>query len=148
MGVFGAVAIVAVDRQLQVDRIFCLVARLACDFLVRAGQWIFCLGRMVEAPPSPAIRIMAGRTLGTETSLMFVLVAFFTRERSLFILRRLMTVLARHRSMQSNQGKAREIVIEPGLLPPIVLIMAPLAFRTELVLVWILALVTGDAGRL
>src|SRR5487761_2699739 len=148
MSVFRAMTIVAVDRQLQVDRVFRLVARLACDFLVRAGQRIFCLRRMVEAPPSPAIRIVARRTLRTETSLMFVLVTFFTRERRLFILRRLMTVLARHRSMQPDQRKAREIVIETCLLPPIVFIVAPLTSRTELVLVRILALVTGDASRL
>lgn len=107
MDIVFPMAIIAVGRELQVDRVFSRMARLARELLMPARQRIFCLEPMVEAPMRPTVRIVARCTLGSETSLVFVLVAFFTGERCVFISRRLMTIFAGHRSMQSDQGKSR-----------------------------------------
>lgn len=85
MDVVLAVAIVAVGRQLQGRRIFSGVAGLTRQLLMRAGQRIFCLSRVVEAPTRPAVRIVAESTVGSETSLVPVVVAFLTGERRAFV---------------------------------------------------------------
>ena len=58
-----------------------------------------------------------------------------------------MTFFARHSGMESDQRKAREIVIKCHFPTPARFIMAALAERTKLAFVRIIRLVTRDACR-
>ena len=147
MRIVLAMAAVAVGRKFQVHRVLVGVTGLANDFLVSARQWIFCLGRMVVTPARPAVRIVAIPTLGSETSLMFILVAFFAGYGLVLVSRRPMTFFAGDRSVQPDQRKAGDVMVECSVLPPIDLVVAPFASRTEFVLVRILFLVARDASR-
>ena len=113
---------------------------------MRAGQRIFGLGRMVEAPSRPAVWIMASRTIGPEASLVLVVVTFFTGKRRIFEGRRLMTFRTRDAGVQSDQRETRQIMVKSGFLAPIVFVVTLLASWTERVLVRIIFLVTGDAS--
>jgi len=95
MDVILAMAIEAICRKLQGRRVLSGVARLARHLLMRARQRIFGLGRMIEAPARPTVRIVASRTIGPEASLVPVIVTFLTSKRRIFISRRLVTFCAR-----------------------------------------------------
>lgn len=142
MDVILAVTVEAICRKLQGRRILGGMARLARHLLMRASQRIFGLGRMIEAPARPAVRIVAGCTVGSETSLVPVIVAFFTREGRVFVGRRLVTFRTRDRSMKPDERKPCQVMVEPGLLSPTIFVMALLASRAERIFVWIIFLVT------
>ena len=99
MSIVLAMAVVAVGRKLQVHRVLGGVTRLANDLLVSARQRIFCLDRMIVTPTRPSVRIVAISTLGSETSLVFVLVAFLAGHGLVLIRRRPMTFFTRHWSV-------------------------------------------------
>jgi hypothetical protein len=141
MDVILAMTFVAVRRQLQIHRILGGVARLTRHLSMRAGQWIFGLRRMVEAPSRPAVGIVASRTIGSKASLVLVVVTFSTSKRRVFEGRRLMTFRTRDPGMQPDQRETSQIMVKSSFLAPIVFIVALLASRTERVFVGIIFLV-------
>lgn len=146
MGVFLAMTTVAVARKFHIHRVPGGMARLANDLLVGACQRIFSLARMIVAPARPSVRIVAISTLGSEASLVFVLVAFFAGHGLGLIRRRPMTFFTRNRSVQPDQRKARNVMIKCGVLTPIDSIVTLFTSRAEFVLMWVVLLVTRDAS--
>lgn len=141
MNVILAVAIEAIRRKLQVRRTLGSVARLAGDLLVRTRQRIFGLGRMIEAPARPAVRIVAGCAVGPETALMPVTVASFTRERRFLVRRRLVTFSTRDGSVKPDERKPCQVVVKAGLLSPTIFVVTLLAAGAERFFVRIVFLV-------
>lgn len=123
-----------------------LVARMTIERLVRASQHEPCLTIMVKAPELPAVGRMARGTERAKAAFMMrILVAARTRGCSSLVGCGSMAVLAGHRCVQADQGKAREFMIKRDLLAPTGLLVALLAGLTQLAFVWILRLVTSHA---
>ena len=57
-----------------------------------------------------------------------------------------MARLARHRCVQTNQRKARHVMIEHDFLPPVGFGVASFAARPKLALMRVVGFMTGDAG--
>ena len=138
-----------IRRRRGLGHALALVAGSAVEPAMRAGQGIFRLPVVVEAPQRPAVGVVAARTLRAEPPrVMCVLVAGGTVARRLLVRRAAVAFLARYRGMQTKQGKARKVMIEGDLGAPAAVLVAPLAFLPELAFVRVILLVAGDARRL
>jgi hypothetical protein len=136
----------AIGRQFEVRRRLDIVARLTNERLVSSRQRIFGLTPMVEPPSSPTVRIVTVCAPDPEFCLMKILVTLLTSHRFVFVSRRTMTLFAWHRSMQTDQREARDLVVKRNALPPIDIIMATLATLTQLSFMRIPLLMAGVAG--
>jgi hypothetical protein len=124
------------------------VAGVTIEAAVRPCQRVARLRIVIKAPPRPAIRIVAERTIRAEATLMvLVAMAGGAIQRRTLESRRAVAFLARHDRMTPDQRKSREVVIEGGQAAPIVLAMTSLAAIAELTVVPVVLAVTGYAGR-
>lgn len=89
----------AIGRELEIGRRLHLVARFANQALMRSDQREFRLPRMIEAPASPAVRVVAVAASRSQPPLMKILVAFFTGNRRILVRGRPMAFLAGDRGM-------------------------------------------------
>ena len=123
------------------------MTRLTNELFMSSRQRIFGLTPMVEPPSSPTVWIVTICATHPELCLMKILVTLFASCRLALVSRRTMTLFAGHRSMQTDQGKAGDLVVERNALSPIDIIMATLATLTQLSLMRILLLVARVAGN-
>ncbi|HEY6257721.1 MAG TPA: hypothetical protein VIY51_18220 [Xanthobacteraceae bacterium] len=148
MRVVLAVAGIAIRGQRNLGDIPGDVAGLAIKTAVRPGQRVARLGIVIEAPPRPAIRVVAERTVRPQaTFMMLIAVAGDARERRVLKQQRAMAFLARHDGMAPDQGKSRDVVIEGSCSAPAGLAVTLVASAAEPALVPVILSVTGHAGR-
>lgn len=138
-------AAVAIRRQFEVRRRLDVVTGLTNHLFMSAGERIFGLPRMVKAPPRPSVRVVTICATRTKFRLMEVLVTLFTNHRFVLVGRRPVAFLAGDRRMQTDQRKARDLVVERNAFPPIHIVVAALAALTQLSFVGILLAMAGVA---
>jgi hypothetical protein len=115
---------------------------------VRSCQRVARLRIVIEAPPRPAIRIVAERAIRAEATFMvLVAMAGGAIQRRALVRRRAMAFFARHDGVATDQGKSRNVVIEGRHATPIVLAMTSLATIAKLTVVPIVLAVTRYTGR-
>jgi len=96
------------------------VTRVTIEPLVGSGERVLGLSRMIEAPASPAVGIVAKRAIGPQpTFVKLVLVATSARRACVLERGGAMALLAGHDRMAADQRKARQIVIEADRLVPV-----------------------------
>ena len=103
---------------------------------------------VIKVPLLPAARVVTLLALNAEPLLVLVVLAVARVAIGLGVLelRRGVAVLAGDFRVLAEQRKARQAVVEPGLLPAR-LVVARLALWAELPFVLVVLAVTGDAGR-
>ena len=97
---------------------------LALDLLMPTLELVGGFQVVVELPNRPGPRVMATLTSGTELQQVLV-VLFMTAEAihgSVLVTRRCVTGLANDRDVFAQQGKTRQAVVEPGVLPVFVVV--------------------------
>lgn len=120
------------------------VTALALQPSMRPGQRKFGFTIMIEAPQSPAVRIVAALTLRPElTVVMRILVTRRTCLRRIPVSRRLMALFARHCCVKSNQRERCYVVIELYFLAPTRLVVTLLTALPELPFVRVIRFVTA-----
>lgn len=140
--VIGGMAGVAVPRRDGLCRGFAGVACRAFEAAMRACERIFRLAIVVESPEGPTIGVVASGAVGAQApAMMVVLVAGAARAIRPLVGRADVAFLARHGGVQADQRKAREIMIESGLLSPSEVVVAALAARSQLAFMGIILLV-------
>jgi len=148
MGVILAVTGIAIRGQGDLRDIFGDVTGVAIDAAVRSRQRVARLRVMIEAPPCPAVRIVAAPTDRSQAAfMMLVAMAGDASQRRALELQRAMAFLARHHSMTPDQRKSGDVMIEGLYLTPVGLAVTLLAAGAKLPLVPIVLAVTGHAGR-
>src|SRR6516225_6685523 len=111
-----------------------------------AGQGIFRLPVVIEAPPRPTIGVVARRTIASQALLvMLVSVALGATQRPMLELPRTMTLLAWRDGVAADQREAGDVVIEYDLLAPAGFSMALFTAGAELTFVRVVFSVTGFA---
>lgn len=122
------------------------VAGVAIETAVRADQRVAGLGVVIEAPPLPAVRVVADRTIRTQAALVMPIpVALDAVRRRILEGRRAMAFFARHDRMTSNERETRKIMIEGSRPAPTGLAVAALAVGAKLSFVPVVLPVTGNA---
>ena len=103
-----------------------------------------------EIPGLPAVGVVARRTVLAEPGLVGIVFAVAGRAVRLriFIGRAGMAVLARGCGMRTEQGEARQVMLELHLLAPTAFIVAALAIAPFLATMNIVGLVAGKTGSL
>lgn len=120
------------------------------DAFMAAIQLKFGAQIMIEVPDFPAAGVMAQTAIGSETSLMLVIlqVTGDTGHLRIFIRRRTVALLALHILVFTQQGELRQIMIEfragPGTL--VVTLHAVLALLALMLVVLLMAGVTEAVG--
>lgn len=140
--VLAGVTCVAIGGQLEIEWRLRLVAGFANDLFVRSCQRKLRLARMIKAPAGPAIRIVAITATASKPTLVKILVAAGACSRCALVRRRPVAFLTGNRGMQSDQRKARQLVIERLGPSPIGIVMASFASFAEFSLVRIVLAVT------
>jgi hypothetical protein len=144
MCVISTVAGIAILRQDDFGDVFRGVTGVAQQALVGAGERILRLSVVIEAPPRPAVRVVAKRTVGPQAPfMMLVLMAARASARDTLEQHRTMALFARDHCVAADQRKSGEIVVERDLLTPAGLAMALLATVAELPSVRIVFPVAG-----
>jgi hypothetical protein len=142
------VAGIAIRRQRDLGDVPGDVAGLATDIAVCAGQRVTRLRIVIEAPPCPAIRVVAERAAWPQaTFMMLVAVAGRANDRRVLEQQRAMAFLARYDGVTPDQRKPGDIVIEGGYASPAGLTVTLLAPIAEPACVRILLAVTRLASR-
>lgn len=101
---------------------------------------------VVEAPKRPAVWIVARFASRAHAALvMRIVVAGSAGEWSTLERRTLVAGFARHRRMQANQRKLRQIVVESYFFAPARCVVARLAARAELAFMSIVLIVARAA---
>jgi len=140
------VAAVAVRCLRDAVRHLRLVAGMAVEPGVRAGQRELRLPVVIETPDRPAVGIVTCVAIGSEASLVQgVLMAAGAGARRVLEGFRAMALIAADLRVTADQWKSRQIVVECDRLAPARLFMALLATGAELALVGLILLVTGHA---
>jgi len=126
------------------------MAGRALESGVGAVQWEIGLAVVIERPQHPAVGVVAGFASIAQRPLVLVIVAmtFHALARSVAVGGRQVAFLAWCGRVQSDQGKARETVIEQHPAAPGILVVAVGALGSLLSLVGIVGPVTGHAGGL
>ena len=148
MGVIGAVTSEARCGSRDLGGIFCRMAGMTLQTGMCSGQRELGFLVVIEAPEREAVGVMTARASGTKPALvMLVFVTTLARPRGILVGGGAMTLLAWYRGVEADKWKPAEVVIEGDFLAPGRFIMAALAALSELAVVGIVFLVTGDAGR-
>lgn len=140
--VLAGVTRAAIRRQLESGWRLRLVAGFANDLSVCSYQRKLRLARMIKAPASPAVRIVAIAATVSEPALVKILVAAAACSRRAFVRWRPVAFLTGNRGMQSDQRKARQLVIERPGASPIGIVVASFASFAEFSFVRIVLPVT------
>ena len=134
---------IAVRRQRDLGDVSCNVTGLAIDAAVRSGKRIARLSVVIKAPPRPAVRVVAERTIRPQPALMMLVpVARRANQRGILEPQRAMTFLARYDGVLADERKSRDVMVEDCCAPPNILAMTSLATRAELAAVPIVLSVT------
>lgn len=148
MDVVQHVAAVAAGLQNDLGDVLDGVAGVTIEALVGSCQRVFGLGAVIEAPAGPTVRVVTERAIGTQASLV-KLILMATGAGCSGVLERsgAVTLLARHDRMTADQRKAREVVIERNRFAPGGIPMTPLAATPQLPFVGVVLLVAGHTTR-
>ena len=149
MHVIGAMATIAGCCHCDFCHGFCGVARMTIEALMGARQRELGLGGMIEPPSRPTVGIMTFGTLGTDAALVVcILMTADTGFGRVLELRGAVALFARDGCVQTDQGKARHIMIEGDFLAPAGFLVTLFTIRTELAFVGVVVLVASRAvGR-
>ncbi len=140
-------AAVAIGRQFEVGWRLYVVTGLTNNLFMSASQRIFGLPRMVKTPSWPSVRIVTIGAARAKLRLVEILVALFTSHRFILVGRRPVAFLAGDRRMQTDQRKARDLVVERNAFPPIDIVMTALAALSQFSFMGILLAMAGVARR-
>ena len=148
MRVVPAVARIAIRGQRDLGDIPGGVAGLTIEAAMRAGQPVSRLRVVIEAPPRPAIRVVAEPAIRREAALMMLIrMAGDASRRRILERQRPMAFLAGHDGVSTDQRKTRHVVIEGHYAAPARLSVTLLATATELTFVPVILAVAGHTGR-
>jgi hypothetical protein len=148
MGVVLAVAGIAIRGQRNFGDIPGDVAGLAIEPAVRPGQRVARLYVVIEAPPSPAIRVVAESTVCPQaTFMMLVPVAGGANQWRVLEQQSAMAFLARYDGVAPDQRKSRDVMIERRYSAPAALSVTLLAATAKPAFVLVILSVTRHTGR-
>ena len=127
-----------------------LVATVAGQARMRAGQGKTSLLVMIEMPAVPARRVVAGGALRSEGSLVRVirLVATDAGRRGGGELKIVMTAFTGDGRMHAQQGKLRQVVIKPDMVSPARFVVTLLALLAKRFFVHVIFIVAGRATEI
>ena len=123
------------------------VTRLALCCAMSTRERILGIFVVIESPKFPTIGVVTMLTCRPELALVLsILVAGRADPQRIAVSLRAVAGFARHRCMQANQWKARDVVIEHDFLPPVRFGVARFAACAELAFMRVVAFMTSDAG--
>lgn len=124
------------------------MAGLAAHFLVRSLEGKPRLRNVVEAPEPPAIRCVTGIAARPQASLMMIIESMTSQASGFCVLvgRFEVALLARDHGVESEEGKARKVVVEEHIGTPPAFVVALRTLRTLLSPMNVAAPVAGHTG--
>ena len=138
----------AIRRQRRLCDVLGDMAGLTIEIAMGSGERVPRLRIVIVAPTLPAIRVVAEPTVRPQAAfMMLVAVAGVAIQRRALELQRTMTFLAGNDGMAADQRKPRDVMIEGRRFSPAGLSVTLVAAVSELALVLVVLLVTGQAGR-
>ena len=148
MDIVRGMAAVTAGLQADLADIPDRVAGVAIEILMGSGQRIFGLLGVIEAPATPAVRVVTKGTFFSEPPLMkLVFVATGASRLRVFERSGVVTLFAWHDGVTADQREGSEIVIERHGLSPAGIRVTLLAAASEPPHVHVIALMTGGAIR-